>query len=148
MIESKKNITNYLRKTILAQVDKGIDFKKEEFYKISKESLMSGEIDENITKELFEKNKKEMQKYPVKEENEKNIDENIYVILAAKVIRTEVEGSQKKEEREDLTGIFFIPAMLNKKTSSLLPAIEDNKLPYKKCNRRETSTNNGGSFYQ
>ena len=130
MVEQSKKITNYLRKTILAQVDKGIDFKSEEFYKISKQSFLSGEIDTDITDKLFEKNKKETKKYSEKEEKEKNIDESICVILAAKVIRTEVEGSQKKEEREDLTGIFFIPAILNKKTSSLLPAMEYNKLPW------------------
>ena len=99
MVEQSKKITNYLRKAILAQVDKGIDFKNEEFYKISKESFISGEIDIAITEKLFEKNKKETKKYSEKEE--KNIDESIYVILAAKVIRTQVEGTQKKEEREE-----------------------------------------------
>lgn len=32
--------------------------------------------------------------------------------------------------QEDLTGIYFIPAMLNKDKSILLPSIEDNKLPW------------------
>ena len=130
MVEQNIKITNYLKKAILAQVDKAIDFKNDEFYKISKESFMEGTIDPNITLKLFEKNRKETQKSSEKEKKQENIDENLYVILAAKVIRTEVEGTQKKEELEDLTGIFFIPAMLNKKTSSLLPAIEDNKLPW------------------
>lgn len=130
MEEEKRRVTNYLRKAILAQVDKGIDFKNEEFYKISRESFKNGEIDFSITQKLLEENRKEKQKHAKKEEDEKNIDESIYVILAAKVIKTEVEGTQKKEEREDLTGIFFIPAILNKRTSSLLPAMEDNKLPW------------------
>ncbi len=131
MKEENQRITNYLRKAVLAQVDKAIDFKNEEFYKISRESFVTGNIDAEITSKLFENNKKELQKAEEKDSDEKSIDENLYVILAAKVIRIEVEGSQKKEEdMEDLTGIFFIPAMLNKKTSSLLPAIEDNKLPW------------------
>ena len=131
MKKENQRITNYLRKAVLAQVDKSIDFKNEEFYKISKESFMTGNINEEITSKLFESNKKELQKNEVKDSDEKNIDENLCVILAAKVIRVEVEGSQKKDENlEDLTGIFFIPAKLNKKTSSLLPAIEANKLPW------------------
>ncbi len=130
MREENQRITNYLRKAVLAQVDKAIDFKNDEFYKISKESFTSGNIDTEITLNLFENNKKEFQKSEEKDD-EQNIDENLFVILAAKVIRIEVEGSQKKEEdMEDLTGIFFIPAMLNKRTSSLLPAIEVNKLPW------------------
>ena len=128
MLEQKTKITNYLKKAILAQVDKTIDFKNDEFYKISKENFIEGTVDPNITLKLFQKTKKENQKSTEKEQE--NIDENLYVILAVKVIRTEVEGTQKKEEREDLTGIFYIPARLSKKTSSLLPAIEDNKLPW------------------
>ena len=122
MTEENKRVTNYLKKAILAQVDKGLDFKNEEFYRISQEDLITGNIEESITTELFKKDKKERKKI-VEEENEKHIDENLYVILVAKVIKTQVEGTQKKENLEDLTGIFFIPAMLNKSTSSLLPAI-------------------------
>lgn len=129
-MEQSKKITKYLRKAVLAQVDKCIDFKNEEFYRISKESFKSGIIDSTITLKLFEENKKENQREEKNEERKGDIDENIYVILAAKIIKTEVEGSQKKEEREDLTGIFFVPALLNRKTSSLLPSIEDNKLPW------------------
>lgn len=128
MLKRNIQITNYLKKAILAQVDKTIDFKNDEFYKISKENFIEGTIDPNITLKLFQKSKKDNPKPSEKEQE--NIDENLYVILAAKVIKTEVEGSQKKEELEDLTGIFYIPARLSKKTSTLLPAMEDNKLPW------------------
>lgn len=126
----RNNITKYLKKTVLAQVDRSIDFKKENFHKISKENFKEGIIDPNITLNLFEENKKEKTKYIKSEQTPENIDESIYVILAVKVIKTEVEGSQKKDELDDLTGLFFVPALLNKKTSSLLPSIEDNKLPW------------------
>ena len=102
MTEENKRVTNYLRKAILAQVDKGIDFKNEEFYRISQQDLITGNIEERITIELFEKDKVERKKI-TEEENEKYIDENLYVILAAKVIKTQVEGTQKKENLEDLT---------------------------------------------
>ena len=127
-MELKKEITQYLKKAVLAQVDRSIDFKNDEFYKISKEKFFNGIIDPNITLKLFKNNKKE----ETKDKKEKDkIDENLYVIIAVKVIRTIEEGSQKKdEETEDLTGIYFIPAMLDKEKSILLPAIEDNKLPW------------------
>ena len=129
-MELKKEITEYLKKAVLAQVDRCIDFKNDEFYKISKEEFFSGTIDPNITIKLFANNKSEEGKEKKKEDKEK-IDENLYVILAVKVIRTIEEGSQKKDEEiEDLTGIYFIPAMLNKEKSILLPSIEDNKLPW------------------
>ena len=32
----RNNITKYLKKTVLAQVDRSIDFKKENFHKIQK----------------------------------------------------------------------------------------------------------------
>ena len=124
----KNEITRYLKKAVLAQVDRCIDFKNDEFYKISKEEFYKGEIDPNITLKLFKNNKAEEKN--TDKEKEK-IDENLYIIIAVKVIRTIEEGSQKKdEETEDLTGIYFIPAMLNKEKSVLLPAIEDNKLPW------------------
>ena len=124
----KNEITRYLKKAVLAQVDRCIDFKNDEFYKISKEEFYKGEIDPIITLKLFKNNKAEEKN--TDKEKEK-IDENLYIIIAVKVIRTIEEGSQKKdEETEDLTGIYFIPAMLNKEKSVLLPAIEDNKLPW------------------
>ena len=120
----KEEITKYLRKVVLAQVDKKIDFKSDEFFKISKENFYNGIIDPNITLKLFQNKRKE-------EKTNQQIDENLYVILAVKVIRTIVEGSQKKDEDlEDLTGIFYVPALLNKKNSCLIPTIEDNKLPW------------------
>ncbi len=122
----KKEITQYLKKTVLAQVDRCIDFKEDEFYKISKEQFISGMIDPNITLKLFQNNKQEES-----DEKRGKIDENLYVIIAAKVIRTIQEGSQKKEEqKDDLTGIYFVPAILNKEKSILCPSIEDNKLPW------------------
>ena len=125
-MELKKEITKYLKKSLLAQVDRCIDFKNDEFYKINKEEFFNGIIDPNITFKLFKNNKPD----EAGEKKEK-IDENLYVIIAVKVIRIIEEGSQKKdEETEDLTGIHFIPAMLNKEKSLLLPSIEDNKLPW------------------
>ena len=107
-MELKKEITKYLKKSVLAQVDRCIDFKNDEFYKISKEEFFNGIIDPNITFKLFKNNKPD----EAGEKKEK-IDENLYVIIAVKVIRIIEEGSQKKdEETEDLTGIYFIPAML------------------------------------
>ena len=130
-MELKKEITQYLKKAVLAQVDRSIDFKNDEFYKISKEEFFNGIIAPNITLKLFENNKKEEGKEKKKKDEKDKIDENLYVIIAVKVIRTIEEGSQKKDEEiEDLTGIYFIPAMLNKEKSILLPAIEDNKLPW------------------
>lgn len=121
----KKEITQYLKKCILAQVDRTIDFKNDEFYKINRGDFLKGTIDPNITLKLFKNNQTE------EKESKGQIDENLYVILAVKVIRTIEEGSQKKDdETEDLTGIYFVPAMLNKKNSTLLPSIEDNKLPW------------------
>ena len=79
----KKEITQYLKKAVLAQVDRCIDFKEDEFYKISKEQFISGMIDPNITLKLFQNNKQEES-----DEKRGKIDENLYVIIAAKVIRT------------------------------------------------------------
>lgn len=39
-MELKKEITEYLKKVVLAQVDRCIDFKNDEFYKISKEEFL------------------------------------------------------------------------------------------------------------
>lgn len=129
-MELKKKITSYLKKAILAQVDRCIDFKNDEFYKISQENFYNGEIDPNITIKLFKNNKRESKEESSQDERDK-IDESLYVTLAVKVIRTIIEGSQKKDdEQEELTGIYFIPALLNKESSSLLPPIEYNKLPW------------------
>ena len=128
MNEENQKITKYFKKAILAQIDKSIDFKKGEFYKISQDQFKSGIIDPNITLELFKKNRTNKEK---EDKDAENIDESLYILLATKTIKTEIEGSQKKDEEfEDLTGIFYVPALLNKRTSSLLPCFEDNKLPW------------------
>ena len=43
-MELKKEITQYLKKAVLAQVDRSIDFKNDEFYKISKEEFKMKKI--------------------------------------------------------------------------------------------------------
>lgn len=98
-MESKKQITQYLKKAVLAQVDRCIDFKNDEFYKISKQEFFTGTIDPNITIKLFANNKPEE---PRDKKEKEKIDEILYVILAVKVIRTIQEGSQKKKNSKKI----------------------------------------------
>ena len=111
-----KEITKYFRKAILAQVSKSIDFKNNKFYTITKEQLLSGNISREITNKIFEDNE------VGKDKDEKEIiSQNMNIIIVPKTIKTRIELNQRiDEESEDLTGIYFIPAMLNKEKSCLL----------------------------
>ncbi|MDD3224728.1 MAG: AAA domain-containing protein [Clostridium sp.] len=94
-------ITSYLRSAVAAQVNKKIDFKKDNYFYFSFDELINGKINESIFKNLTKKSKKEK--------------DSINVIIVAKTIKTIFDSQERKSSNfEDLTGIYYIPAILNK----------------------------------
>lgn len=100
----------------MAQVNKGIDFKNNKFYQITIQQLFNGKIKEEITNAIFEEYEKNKEDIKNKEEKEEVLPINI----AVKTIKTRIEaGGNLDENLEELTGIFFVSALLIKETSTL-----------------------------
>lgn len=98
-----KEITNYLRSTVAAHVNKCIEFKSDNYFYFPFEHLIQGTIDKNIFMEFSKGSKL------------KETIEFIDVIIIGKTIRTIFDSQEKiSSDFEDLTGIYYIPAKLNK----------------------------------
>ncbi|MGO0257955.1 AAA domain-containing protein [Priestia aryabhattai] len=93
-------ITKYFRDSLAANLK--IDFKKESYEIINLDSVMSGKVDEKHYKNLVKDNK--VQK------------DGINIIIIAKAIKIIFEGQQKVNNNiDELTGIFYIPAVISSK---------------------------------
>ncbi len=111
-----KEITSYLRSAVAAQVKKKIEFKEEKYFYFEFSEFIDGKIDEAIFKNLAKESK-------IKKEKE-----SINVIIVAKTIKTIFESQEKKKsDIEDLTGIYYVPAIL-KKDGTL--QYDEGKLPW------------------
>lgn len=105
-MEEAKKVTRFYRDAILAQVNKGIDFKKDDFYPISLNDFEKGKIHKDIVEQIFT---------TYEEENKKKNERTLPVIISVKTIRTNIEAAGKlDDDMEDLTGIFFVNAILDR----------------------------------
>lgn len=110
MICKEKEITKYFRSAIVAQSNRGIDFKTDHFYKLALEELVAGKIDSEVCKNIFE----EAKKGTFDDTNKANKQPILSVILCAKTIKTIFDANAKiQDEIEDLTGVYYIPANLS-----------------------------------
>lgn len=101
MNDKINKITLYLRSAVAAQVNRSIDFKEDNYYDFPFEQFLDGKIDEFIYKKLLGS------------DIDNSDRDTINVIIVAKTIKTIFESQVKKNsDIKDLTGIFFIPAIL------------------------------------
>lgn len=122
-----RNMTKYLRSAVTAQNDTAIDF-KDDFYILSPNELNAGNISTDITSKIFASYKKRRSDID-DSKNSKDIT-NINVIICAKTIKTIYSADAKvQDEVEELTGIFYIPAILNTK-GFITYDREGHKLPW------------------
>ncbi|OEF96562.1 AAA domain-containing protein [Desulfuribacillus alkaliarsenatis] len=127
MVNTTDMMTKYFRSAVAAQANIGIDFKIDDFYQTNMESLIEGEIDSPICATIFQDINKKEEANGKKVPNEKS---HLNIILCAKTIKTIFEANEKaKDEIEELTGIYFIPAILNH-DGKLSCNVSDKKLPW------------------
>jgi superfamily I DNA and/or RNA helicase len=103
-------LTKYFRSAVAAQNNMGIDFKEDKFYILNPEELLSGKISIDICENIFTEAKKN------NNEDENGVNKNTItnVVICAKTIRTIFAANEKvQDEIEELTGVFYIPAILN-----------------------------------
>lgn len=105
-----KQLTKYFRSAVAAQNNMGIDFKEDKFYILNPEELLSGKINIDICESIFQEVKKNIN------EDENGVNKNTItnVVICAKTIKTIFAANEKfQDEIEELTGVFYIPAILN-----------------------------------
>ncbi len=105
-----KEITRYFRSAIAAQANMGIDFKVDNYYILDPEELVRGKVNPTLCKDIFT----DINKSTFDDENELKKKSLINVIICAKTIKTIFDANEKiQDEIEELTGVFYIPAILN-----------------------------------
>ncbi|WP_311975579.1 DEAD/DEAH box helicase [Anoxybacteroides rupiense] len=121
-----KNMTRYFRNAVAAQANMNIDFKADSFYKLSVKEVIEGKIHPIVCKNIF----KEAKNNSKDDENQNKEKTFVNVIICAKTVRTIFEANEKKQHQfAELTGIYYVPAVLNEK--GLLLFDEDGKkLPW------------------
>ncbi|RJQ40418.1 MAG: DNA helicase [Nitrospiraceae bacterium] len=121
-----KEITKYFRDAVAAQANMGIDFKVDNYHILDMEELVLGKINPAVCKNIFA----EAKKVSFDDENESKKISLINVIICAKTIKTIFDANEKIQDViEELTGVFYIPAILNIE-GTLLFNDSDKKLPW------------------
>jgi len=106
-----KELTSFFRSAVTSQVNKKIEFKENEYYYFTFDELIDGKIDESIFVNLSKVDEANKEK----EKNSNKYKESINVIIVAKTIKTIFDSQEKINSNfEDLTGIYFVPAILEK----------------------------------
>lgn len=118
MKEIDINVTRYLRSGIAAQVNAPMDFKSGYFCEIKKDELISGFVGNEKAQEFFWKTHK------------KPFVSQINVLICAKSIKAGYSEKEKtSNDISELTGVFFIPAVLNR-DGSLSAELPLTKIPW------------------
>ena len=126
MINKTKEITRYFRSAVASQANMGIDFKADTYHIIDSDQLIQGSINSATCKSIFSEAKKSISD----DEGESNKKSIIHIIVCAKIIKTIFDASQRvQDEIDKLTGVFYIPAILDNK-GKLLFDDADKKLPW------------------
>ncbi len=121
-----KEITRYFRSAVAAQANMGIDFKVDNYYILERKEIVQGIINPTACKKIFA----EAKKSTFDDENQEKKKSLVNVIICAKTIKTIFNANKKvQDEIEELTGVFYIPAILNTK-GILLFDDGDKKLPW------------------
>lgn len=118
-------ITKYFRNAVAAQSNMGIDFKVDKFFIADPKELVKGRINPAACKGVFT----EAKKNTIDDQDESKKKSLVNVIICAKTIKTIFEENEKvQDEIEELTGVYYIPAILNSE-GLLIFDESDKKLP-------------------
>ncbi|QNO15936.1 DNA helicase [Alkalicella caledoniensis] len=101
MTTKLREMTDYMRRAVATQGSRPVDFKKDLFVQITAKELEEGKSHPGIFTEL------------TKERG--NVQDLVPVFIAAKTIKTNYsEQTKEVKEINDLTAVYFIPALLSK----------------------------------
>ncbi|MBU5310476.1 hypothetical protein KQI38_00410 [Tissierella carlieri] len=126
MNDRLKGITRYFRSTVAAQANMGIDFKVDNFFIVDHKELVQGKINPATCEGIFAEAKKDT----FDDENEAKQKPLVNIIICAKTIKTIFEANEKvQDEIDELTGIYYVPAILNEEGLLLFDEGEK-KLPW------------------
>lgn len=103
-------LTRYFRSAVAAQANMGIDFKVDYFAILTLNEILRGSICKEVCERIFQ----EANKNTFDDEDETKKKTTVNVIICVKTIRTLFEANEKlQDEIEDLTGVYYIPALLH-----------------------------------
>ena len=97
------NTTQYLRKALASQSSPRIDFKNEFFCTATMGVTAGGELPSSVYDNLWKKTAKQ------KENTKRDLD----ILIAVKTARVLFDESVRISKTNDLTGVFFVPAILH-----------------------------------
>lgn len=119
-------ITKYFRSAVASQANMGVDFKVDNYFILDPKEVVRGKISPTVCKKLFLEAKKSI----FDDETGLKKKSLVNIIICAKTIKTIFEANEKiQDEIEQLTGVYYIPAILNSE-GMLLFDEGDKKLPW------------------
>ncbi|MCL1918096.1 MAG: hypothetical protein FWG14_07245 [Peptococcaceae bacterium] len=123
-----KDMTQYFKTALASQTMREIDFKGGRFWEIPFESLEKGKISKETAGEFLKHiNKSRRLDHTTKNREEDKTSEK--ALFCLKTIRISyTETVQDNSKAGELTGVFFLPAMLDSK--GLLAAPDSNSFPW------------------
>lgn len=123
---NSKALTKYFRSAVAAQANMGIDFKGDDFSIISPDEVIQGRINPEACQSIFA----EAEKTGSDDKSKPKKKQLVNVIICAKTIKIIFESNEKvQNEIDELTGVYYIPAILNNQ-GQLLFDDSENKLPW------------------
>ncbi|MGM0711931.1 AAA domain-containing protein [Brevibacillus parabrevis] len=117
-------ITRYFRSVVAANSHSSIDFKTDTFYILHPADIISGQIDQDVSARIFlEASKSDNEGYKLQKSA-------LNILICMKTVKSVYEAYERtQDEIEELTGIYFIPAILYK-GGKLAYNSGDKKIPW------------------
>lgn len=97
------NTTRYFRKALASQISPRIDFRNDCFCAVTMGEVANGELPSSVYNKLLEKSTKQSD----------NTKRDIEVLIAAKTVRIHFDEGTRVKGTDDLTCVFFAPAILH-----------------------------------
>lgn len=118
-----RSVTKYFRNAVAASMQGVIDYKKESFFVVTIEELLSGKLSEENNFNIWK----------MEYDSESNIDEEKIkiknMIIALKTLSTEFQDGGKTEDNiEEMTSFFFLPLCVNRDGELCKP--DEGKIPW------------------
>lgn len=118
-----KSVTRYFRNAVAASMQGAIDYKKESFFVVTEEELLSGKLSEENNYNIWKRDYDSESKIDEEKLKIKN------VIIALKTLATEFQDGGKTENNiEEMTSFFFLPLCVNRDGELCKP--NEEKIPW------------------
>lgn len=118
-----KSVTRYFRNAVAASMQGTVNYKKERFFVVTEEELLSGKLSEENNFNIWK------MEYDAESDNDEEKLKIKNVIIALKTLATEFRDGGKIEDNiEEMTSFFFLPLCVTRTGELCMPV--EGKIPW------------------